>query len=75
MKYLLPLLLILVLPACTRIHCWDSEHCTRLCDDGTPANVEPPYCPINARDLLPPSNDNVGVKADKKNNKPDKKDN
>lgn len=69
MKYLFLFVLILTLPACARIHCWDAEHCTRLCQDGTPANVEPPYCPVNDRDLLPPSNDNVGVKADKKTKK------
>ena len=65
MKYI-RLLALAFAAACGPLHCRDSEHCTRLCEDGAPANPKPPYCPLNDRDLLPPANDNVGLEGLKK---------
>lgn len=67
MKYFSILAVALLLTGCG-IHCRDGNNCTRLCEDGTPANIEPPYCPLNERDMLPPANDNVGLKGIKKDN-------
>jgi len=57
-------LLCITLTACEETAkdiCDAASNCTYHCPDGTITDPHAPKCPINDRDLLPPSNDNVGM--------------
>ena len=43
--------------------CDGTANCTHRCPDGTITDARFPRCPINDRDLMPPSNDNIGLEG------------
>ncbi|MBL4801753.1 MAG: hypothetical protein JKY45_07640 [Emcibacter sp.] len=47
--------------------CDGVSNCTYRCPDGTITDARYPKCPVNDRDLLPPQNDNIGLKGLQKN--------
>ncbi|WP_321394723.1 hypothetical protein [Emcibacter sp.] len=67
-QHIVLIMFLATLGACTREAgediarsiCGGSGNCSYRCPDGTVTDAGFPRCPVNERDLLPPSNDNVG---------------